>query len=56
MTSNKKVINKKIEELIEIHNFCFSHFFIKLCLDNSKFEFQNFRTSNIILGQQMILN
>jgi hypothetical protein len=50
MTSNGKVIILKVVELIQIYNFCFDHFSIRHCLDNLKFEFQNMRTSNRILG------
>ena len=56
MISNKNIINNKVVEIIKIYNFYFGHFFIRLCLNNSKFEFQNIRASNIFLGQLMISN
>ena len=56
MISNENVINNKVVEIIKIYNFYFGHFFIRLCLNNSKFEFQNMRASNIFLGQLMISN
>ena len=56
MIMNVKVINYKFLELTEIYNFCFDCFLIRICLNHSKFEFQNIRTSNKILKQQMISN
>ena len=56
MISNENVINNKVVEIIKIYNFYFDHFFVQLCLNNSKFEFQNMRASNIFLGQLMISN
>ena len=50
MISNENVINNKVVEIIKIYNIYFGHFFIRLCLNNSKFEFQNMRASNIFLG------
>ena len=41
MISNRKVVNNKVVELIEIYNFGFGHFFILVGLGNSKFECQN---------------
>ena len=44
MISNKKVINNKVVELIEIYNFYFGHVSIRLYFNNSKFELQDMRT------------
>jgi len=50
MIMNVKVINYKFLELTEIYNFCFDCFLIRICLNHSKFEFQNIKTLNRILG------
>jgi hypothetical protein len=33
MNSNEKVVNSKVVELIDINNFCFGHFFIRIYLN-----------------------
>ena len=50
MISHEKVVNNKVIEANDIYNFCIGHFSIRLCLNNSKFEFQNTRKANQILG------
>jgi hypothetical protein len=54
MISNEKVINIKVVQLIKIYYFYFGHHSIWLCLNNSKFEFQEMTTSNNILKHEMI--
>ena len=54
MISDEKVMNMKVVELIKIYNFYFGHIFMWLCLNNSKFEFQEMENSNNILKHQMI--
>jgi len=50
MISNENIVNNKVVKHINIYNFYFGHLSILLCLKNLKFEFQNIRTSNGILG------
>jgi hypothetical protein len=45
MISNEKVVNNKVVKIIEIYNFNFGHFSIRLCLNYLKFKFQNMITS-----------
>ena len=54
MISNEKVMNIKVVQLIKIYNFYFGHLSMWLCLNNSKFEFQETINSNNILKHQMI--
>jgi hypothetical protein len=56
MNLNKKVVNNKLTELIEVYNFYFDYFSIRLCLNDTKFEFHNTRSSSIIFGYRMISN
>ena len=50
MILNGEVINNEVVELIKIYKFCFVHISIRLYLNDWKFEFQNMKTSNRILG------
>ena len=50
MISNKKVTNNEVIKFIQIYNFCIDHFSIRLCMNNSKFNLQNKRILNRILG------
>ena len=50
MNLNEKVITSKVIEIIEIYDFYFDHFPIRLCLKNLNFKFQKTRTLNIIWG------
>ncbi len=48
MISNGKVTKTKVVELIEVQNFYFGYFSIRLYLNNLKFEIQGLRNSNRI--------
>ena len=52
MISNGKVTKTKVVELIEVQNFYFGYFSIRLYLNNLKFEIQSLKSSNRILDQR----
>jgi hypothetical protein len=56
MNSNKKIFNYKVLEIIEIYNFCSSHFSTRLHMNNLRFEFQNTKTLNIVFHDKIISN
>jgi hypothetical protein len=44
-------MNIKVIELIKIYNFYFGHLIMRLCLNDSNFEFNKIATSNNIFKE-----